>query len=154
MRTIKQGANTGDCVAAVIAMITAQSIKYVHSYFRRNGDCGFTDMEAAKYLLEHGYILGGVGCHGESINIKTMKADLGILDLSETFGYVIVKSKFYKHSTHAVLYDPRIKMIRDPSPETPARTELSAYKIKEWFPVSVGDFKPPTKHINTMEKIK
>ena len=145
MRTIKQGRNDGYCVAACAAMICNTSIKDFLTTIGlptivcgnpKDNIKGYCDADMQKYLLKYNKAFDTMHIRRSNIDLRkesvVVKRSYNYKNLD---GYLVVVSQRFENTTHTVIWDSKLKCVRDPNPFVPARRKLSDYKIKFWTPV-------------------
>ena len=128
MRTVKQGRNDGNCMAACAAMLTNTTIKnFVDEIGEAAAPCGetkysllgYNDYDLALYLLAHKRSPDLVHIRRTGIDLRkktaTAKREYIYKGLD---AYVTVRSQRYMRSCvkHAVVWDSKAKCVRDPNP--------------------------------------
>lgn len=132
MKTIKQD-DEHSCVACVVAMITQTSVEEFRKFINYNNP-PYTDRDAARYLLWHGYAMG-IGFDNGNKEVLEPEDTIQItFDLKDYEAYVVVTSMRFPGEYHAVYWDG--ERIHDPNPDIKgAGLPLNEYVVHSWFPV-------------------
>jgi hypothetical protein len=153
-RTIKQPPGSGLCLAAAAATLLGENRSAFNSwalsgYIRKMPDGLCMHLPDRRYMemsdltivmALRGFRLGSWWNSGEDRDLRfdgTGEYEVRH-QIDEAPALVIVHPEDdAKDSTHAVVYDNELKMVRDPSNNRDDLCPLSDYRIAEWLPIDV-----------------
>jgi hypothetical protein len=139
-RTIKQPKGSKVCGACVAAMATGRTLEEVEAIVPKtplpDGTYYYLTCDIMAYLGRCGIYTGLV------FEVNQTPPEGGIRftcdETAASFcGYVIVRSKVYKHAEHVVFWDG--EHVRDPSWCCGETTKLSDYHVIEFIPLTYID---------------
>ena len=132
MNTVKQGEDDGLCVAACIAMITGETLEEVVNRTRTFKGMVLTDqciIALAQKRFTYGYTIDV-----KDVDLSRYRFKVTV-DLRESPAILTVNSQRFPGTYHCVVWDNKVKMVRDPNPYLPLVTPITDYEVVEWVPI-------------------
>jgi hypothetical protein len=140
VKTVKQPDASKSCVLACLAMICGKTYEeaaaLLGSKCEQTIPVGF--IKITEILLRHqkttGLLVNWEG--GVTIDAKTTASVDVACKLADHDAILSVSDSQTPKLFHAVVWDRKIAMVRDPLPHLPNTTALAAYKVHQWIPIT------------------
>ncbi|NJL71422.1 MAG: hypothetical protein HC888_07285 [Candidatus Competibacteraceae bacterium] len=128
MQTVKQPPGSGLCVVCCVAMVTGvpfdQLLQEVKLTTGENGVLYCSLLEQTRLMAKYGWV-SGLNIQWAN-GVKIDEVDDGPLDFKITLhnqpAILTVESEGFPGFKHAVVYDPSVRMLRDPADGRPEIT--------------------------------
>jgi hypothetical protein len=140
VKTVKQPEASKSCVLACLAMICGKTYEQIAILRGARSDpaipIGF--VELTEILLQHQKIAGLLVNWetGVTIDTKTTVSVDVACKLADHDAILSVSASRTPKLFHAVVWDRKKAVVRDPLPHLPNTTDLSAYRVHQWIPIT------------------
>lgn len=140
MKTVKQPDASKSCVLACLAMICGKTYEQIAVLRGSRSDqttpVGFVEM--TEILLQHKKMAGLLVNweRGVTIDTKTTASVDVACKLADHDAILSVSASETPKLFHAVVWDREGAMVRDPLPHLPDTTDLAAYRVHQWIPIT------------------
>lgn len=140
MKTVKQPDASKSCVLACLAMICGKTYEQIAGLRGSRSDqtvpVGLVEM--TEILLQHkklpGLLVNWEG--GVIIDTKTTASVHVACKLAAHDAILSVSASRAPKLFHAVVWDRKKAVVRDPLPHLPDTTDLAAYSVHQWIPIT------------------